>query len=88
MRDARTMRHATVYLVDAYADECEMYREYLSLRGFDVRAFDHPEDAVEAVRVAPPSAVITRIRQTKGSMDGIALTAAAGSNGFLVRYAP
>lgn len=65
----------TVYLVDAFADECEMYEEYLSLKGFDVRVFDHPDHAVEAVRAAPPSAVITRIRQKKGSMDGIALTA-------------
>ena len=74
------MRHPTVYLVDAFPDEREMYGDYLSLRGFEVRTFEYPEAAIAAVNAAPPSAVITRIRQERGSMDGIALTAVLRAN--------
>lgn len=77
MRSARmspTMAGPKVFLVDGFSDEREMYMEYLTLNGFDVQAFDNPEAAIEKLRGAPPAAVVTRIRQTRSTMDGIALT--------------
>jgi CheY-like chemotaxis protein len=64
-----------VFLVDGFAEEREMYAEYLTLTGFDVRAFDNPDDAIRAVKIAAPAAVIARIRQPSSAMDGLALAA-------------
>ena len=67
------MSHLTVFLVDGFADEREMYAEYLALKGFDVQAFEDPRPAVDALRSAAPDAIVTRIRQTKSGIDGMAL---------------
>jgi len=64
-----------IFLVDAFCEECEMYAEYLSLNGFQVHTFDVPETALASARVSPPDAIVTRVRQDAGHIDGITLTA-------------
>jgi CheY-like chemotaxis protein len=61
----------TVFLVDAFRDEAEMYVEYLATCGFNVRLFDDPTAAVETAINTVPDVVVTRIRHPNDAMDGI-----------------
>jgi CheY-like chemotaxis protein len=63
----------TVLLVDAFADEREMYAEFLEREGFRVARCATASAAVESVRSSRICAVVTRVRQP-GDLDGIALT--------------
>ena len=65
----------TLFLVNAFREELEMYAEFLSSSGFQVEAFGTPEAALRAAKRAAPDAIITRIRQDQGQMDGIQFTA-------------
>jgi two-component system, OmpR family, alkaline phosphatase synthesis response regulator PhoP len=64
-----------VVLVDPFLDEVELYSTYLSEAGFLVKTFDRSGAALRSIRRHPPDAVITRIRQATGELDGLALTA-------------
>ena len=81
------MATPTVFLVDAFRDECDMYAEYFRFSGWSVCVQDSPESAIAAARTNPPDAIVTRIRQPKDHMDGIALTLAIKSNPLTRRVA-
>jgi CheY-like chemotaxis protein len=64
----------SVYLVDPFADESEMYAEYLRFEGFKVRILRDADRACSEAALAQPSVVVARIRQENSAIDGIALT--------------
>jgi DNA-binding response OmpR family regulator len=64
-----------LYLVDSFADEAEMYAEFLGLSGLHVRAFADSGAGLAAALADPPDIVVCRIRQRPGQMTGIEMTA-------------
>jgi CheY-like chemotaxis protein len=74
------MRQPNVLLVNPFRDESEMYAEYFAACGWSVSIYDDPESALTSVRTAAPDAIVTRIRQLRDHMDGIALTATIKSD--------
>jgi CheY-like chemotaxis protein len=74
------MARPTLFLVDAFPDECDMYAEYFRFCGWSVLVQDSPESAIASARISPPDAIVTRIRQPRDHMDGIALTDAIKSD--------
>ena len=64
-----------IVIVDAFADEREMYEETLRYGGYDVIACEKLEDTLRFVREAGVAAVITRITQGPGvEWNGVELT--------------
>src|ERR687895_2452974 len=70
-----TTRQPSVFLVNPFRDESEMYAEYFAACGWSVSVHDNPGSALASVRTTAPDAIVTRIRQPKDQMDGIGLTA-------------
>lgn len=64
-----------IFLIDAFPDECDMYAEYLRVKGFQVSTFAFPESAFNSATTARPDLIVTRIRQEVGHISGIELTA-------------
>jgi DNA-binding response OmpR family regulator len=62
-------------LVTPFVDETELYSTCLSAAGFAVNAFARSTTALRSIRRDPPDAIIVRIRQAHGELDGLALTA-------------
>jgi len=60
-----------VVLLDVFADEGEMYAEYLRSDGFEVLACQRTSDAFEAIEQKKPDAVVTRLRQAGRGVTGI-----------------
>jgi CheY-like chemotaxis protein len=63
----------SVLLVSAFADESEMYAEYLRYEGFDVYRCADPTTAMTMLQQRPVDIVIARLRRV-GAVGGLAFT--------------
>ena len=63
----------TILLIDSFADEQDMYAEFLRFSGFELTVCRSPERARHTAAEQPVDAIVTRIRQP-GPIDGIELT--------------
>jgi CheY-like chemotaxis protein len=68
-------RRPYVVLVTPVGDELEMYSTYLEASGYVVQAFRQSNAALHSVRRHAPDALVTRIRQQQGNVDGLELVA-------------
>jgi CheY-like chemotaxis protein len=59
----------SVLLIDGFADEAEMYADYLRASGLVAYVSSEPDEAIELARYIIPSVVVTRLRQP-GRMSG------------------
>jgi CheY-like chemotaxis protein len=68
----RTRRR--VLVIDPFVDEGDMFAEHLRQNGFDVEVCTDATDGLRAAAQQPPDAVVTRIRQSDPTLDGIDIT--------------
>jgi DNA-binding response OmpR family regulator len=63
-----------VLVIDPFVDEGDMFAEYLRQNGFEVDVCTDATDGLRTAARQPPDAVITRIRQSDPTLDGIDIT--------------
>jgi DNA-binding response OmpR family regulator len=70
---ADSARPVSVLLIDGFADEAEMYADYLRASGLVVYVSGEPDEAIELASDVVPSVIVTRLRQP-GRMSGHDIT--------------
>ena len=60
-----------VLLLDPFADERDMYSEYLRLVGFDVVVPPNPKAGLRTAAQHPPDVIVTHLRLADSSLNGI-----------------
>ena len=60
-----------VLLLDPFADERDMYSEYLRLVGFDVVVPPNAKAGLRSAAQHPPDVIVTRLRLADSSLNGI-----------------
>lgn len=60
-----------VFVLNAFADEGEMYAEYLRAHGFTVQVYRDPSEVLREASRRPPDLIVTRLRQAHADLTGI-----------------